>query len=478
MDIRGFPMRLRGREMAYFELAEHQKKASQLLDVVDCLGIFYEAGTGKTMCVLDHVYRNDYGKGSVLVIAPASVIPMWRRAIDRIEELFGYEAKSGLKREIGLSETILLASYGSIYSTTSVINPKTGRKKYNRVIKPEYRKEWKLIVIDESHCIGDPTSVQTRMCIKLAEHAEKRVIMTGTPVSGGGGQRGYSKIYSQLLFLDFNAWDGPVTWTSWKTRYCRELDRYNKPVSFDVAALDGKMQQYAIVARLRDCYDMPDTQDIVVDLTLDKSVAAHYANLKNRKLLSLPFEIDPMMTGSNFIKLYELTSGFVVDSKKAIHTYKSARAEALADIVSGTDDKVVIFCNFTHSVDEAYKVCARFGKTVIYDGRSKSKTWQDFQDGDAKYLITQYQAGGTGLDLYSSHTAVFYEPTLSALLLEQAKARTFRKGQNRKCLYYYLQHSHKIDAKILENVRNGVSVTTKMLDDWAKEIWGDKTQGD
>lgn len=45
--------------------------------------------------------------------------------------------------------------------------------------------------------------------------------------------------------------------------------------------------------------------------------------------------------------------------------------------------------------------------------------WKDFQDGDARYIVCQYQSGGVGIDLFASHTMVFYEPTMSALLLEQ-----------------------------------------------------------
>ena len=64
---------------------------------------------------------------------------------------------------------------------------------------------------------------------------------------------------------------------------------------------------------------------------------------------------------------------------------------------------------------------------------------------------------------------VFYEPTMSSLLLEQAKARIMRKGQNQKCIYYWISTKGTIEQRAMETVRNGVDVTREMLDQWAKQ---------
>lgn len=69
-------------------LFAHQINASNVLDNVNSLALFYEAGTGKTMCILDWVYRhaNDgvLEPESVLILCPASVVPMWERAINNL----------------------------------------------------------------------------------------------------------------------------------------------------------------------------------------------------------------------------------------------------------------------------------------------------------------------------------------------------------------------------------------------------------
>lgn len=106
--------------------------------------------------------------------------------------------------------------------------------------------------------------------------------------------------------------------------------------------------------------------------------------------------------------------------------------------MTATDDKVVVFCQFRESVVRVADMLSKHGRTVRMDGTSNGPVWKEFQDGDARYIVCQYQSGGVGIDLFASHTMVFYEPTMSALLLEQARARIRRKGQNDHQLYYYI----------------------------------------
>ena len=72
------------------------------------------------------------------------------------------------------------------------------------------------------------------------------------------------------------------------------------------------------------------------------------------------------------------------------------------------------------------------------------------------------------MDLYAADLMIFFEPTLSSLQLEQAKARIMRKGQTKPCDYYYLVTPVEIERNTVDSVRRGVDVTARMLDEWAK----------
>lgn len=103
----------------------------------------------------------------------------------------------------------------------------------------------------------------------------------------------------------------------------------------------------------------------------------------------------------------------------------------------------------------------------MYDGRSADNDWEQFQYGDKEIIVAQYQRGGTGLDLYTSATMIFWEPCNSARLLTQTKARIFRKGQTRHCTYYFFTTPGTIEDKLLNAVRRGEEVSNKILEEWA-----------
>ena len=120
-------------------------------------------------------------------------------------------------------------------------------------------------------------------------------------------------------------------------------------------------------------------------------------------------------------------------------------------------------------MDRCVKIGAKAGRKVVaFDGRSKRETWKDFQSGKADMIVCQYQAGSAGLNLQRSHTMVFFEPNTSALIMDQAKGRIYRGGQDKKCLYYYLYTPKTIEDKVWKTVRSGVDVTNEMLRRWSE----------
>ena len=446
----------------YWKLAKHQVYASEMMDSNPQLGIFYEAGCGKTMCVLDYLYRQFKTKQitNALVICPASIVSSWKTSIEKMAKFKGYTG-------YGISMMLKLVDVRSFQRTyerkPTQVRHRDGTVETKSVLKirSEINHEWGAIIVDESQGLGAHDSVQTKICLQLAELTPRRFIMSGTPVSGGGGKEDFKKLYGQLKFLN------PDLWPNWKA-FCEELvtgyDYFGKPNRYKVEQCRELMRNFGIVARLNDCYDMPSSLDAMVPVELN--TRREYEDV--RKGDTEKFGIELKTGGAAYLKLLELCSGFILDDNKNVTEYPTQKLDAVKQIIRGTEDKVVIFCNFRNSIDRVAKVCEAHGKTVIYDGRSKGDTWRDFQYGDARYLVAQYQSGGVGIDLFSSHTMIFYEPTTSSLLMEQAKARIMRKGQEQKCIYHWIYADNSIEKRVAETVKSGVEVTREMLEEWAK----------
>lgn len=447
-----------------FKLARHQLYASEMMEASWQLGVFYEAGTGKTMCVLDFLYRM-FKAGEIenaLVICPASITSSWAASIDKMAKFEGY-TKYGIAR---MKEVVTIRSFQRVYEKRKrMIRHRDGttETKVETVLRDDVNHAWGVIVIDESQGLGSHRSVQTDMCLKLAERSDRRYILSGTPVSGGGGGEDFKKLYGQLKFLN------PDIWKNWGD-FCNELvtrfDNFGNPCDYRKEECRSLMRNMGIVARLDDCVDMPESIDVVVPVECTGKSSEIYDRIRRKDTDGLGFTI--RSGGTYYVKLLELVSGFILDDDKNPARYPTDKSSALEEIIEGTDDRVVVFCNYRESIEICREICEKHGTTVVFDGRSTRETWRDFQEGRARYLVTQYQSGGTGIDLFISHTTVFYEPSMSSLLMEQAKARTHRTGQTKRCLYYWLSTTNTVEEKVVTSVRTGVDVTRAMLEEWAK----------
>lgn len=446
-----------------FKLASHQRYALAMMESNDNLGIFYAPGCGKTAIALSWASKM-LAEGrirDVLVVCPASLVGNWESSIEKMAQFEGISSKNVRL----MKERIKIVSFQKTYRTKKTpVTHRDGVTTYKRSIslREDVDKAWGAVIIDESHCIGSHKSVQTRSCLALARKTGHRYILTGTPVHGGGGAEDFSKLYGQIKFLEPDIWPN---WTQFCNRYVTMFDRWHNPVEYAVESCRALMRTHAIVARLEDCYDMPPYTDTEVPCPLSELKV--YKDV--RAGLIDQYDLTIENNGGQYIKLLQICSGSL-KTDVGTKALKCSKDEALADLLDSTDDKVVVFCNFRASIDRAEKVCRKAGrKVVVYDGRSKGETWREFQSGKADALVAQYQSGGVGIDLYASATMVMYEPCLSALLMEQARARIMRKGQTRSCRYLMLCTPKTIEKKVWDTVRSGVDVTNEMLSKWARE---------
>ncbi len=447
-------------------LMQHQINALSLMDYNDTLGLFISPGGGKTAIALTWL-RDHFRDGIIddaLVICPASLVDMWYASIDGMIEFEGWTAEDVAT----LQEKVRVRSFQKTYQRVSkTVNHRDGESSKATMyrLRDDVDKKWGAVIIDESHSIGAHNSVQTRVALKIAQLTKYRYIMTGTPVSGStkASKEDFSKLYGQFNFLTAGA-----LWKNWSA-FCKvavvSFDRFYKPVRYNEKYCRDIMKQFAIAARLEDFADMPGFIENSVPCKLEAKKI--YKDIQSHLLDD--YDLNETVSGASFIRLLQICSGSLKTESETM-AFGTSKDDVLADILKGTDDKVVIFCNFRASVDRCADVVKKSGKSaVIYDGRADKSDWKKFTAGDKDVIICQYQSGGAGLNLQVSHTMVFFEPTLSALLLDQARCRTYRKGQSEKCLYYFLYTPATVEARVWKAVREGVEVTNANLAEWAKE---------
>lgn len=99
-------------------------------------------------------------------------------------------------------------------STTTTNNNTTGLLSY----------PWHRVILDEAHCIKNPTTLVSRACCAL--QAERRWCVTGTPI-----QNSLQDIYALLKFLRHEPWSESAFWKTAITNCGKQLKAKSSTVA-------------------------------------------------------------------------------------------------------------------------------------------------------------------------------------------------------------------------------------------------------
>jgi SNF2 family DNA or RNA helicase len=425
------------------DLFNHQKIALSYLRTNDFFALFMEAGTSKTYPTLIRILELlKSGKiDDALIVAPKSTLGAWSRDLDFFDPS---------DREI-LESAITVINYDKVW------------RKGN---KSPYYRAWGAIVLDESHNIKNRTSQRAKFCLELSTMSRYKYILTGTPISNGA----LEDIFAQLTFLSPYIERGRVysrifknhlermspgktfrgSYYEFLDRYCI-LNKYHKPYKYiNVRELQNLINEYSYRVKKSECLDLPEKlpDEIITVENMEKTL---YKKLSTSSAL-LEYEILAENPLSRMVKLRQLASGFI-KNESDLYEFKCEKLSILQEIIERYEDdkKLVIFAEFKYSIRKISDMLVKMGiKYVVLDGDQKNKTiWRDFQrDNSIRVIVCQYQTANAGIDLFSSDTIIYYEPTLRSTVLEQSRDRIHRSGQKNKCSYIHLLTKGTVEEAI------------------------------
>ena len=408
--------------------------------------LFMEQGTGKTIPslfrILDLLKSGEID--DALVVAPKSALGARERDIELFDDL---------DREI-LRSGITLINYDRVWR---------GEK------NSPYFKKWGCIILDEAHCIKNRTSRRSSFLLKIACDADYRYILTGTPISNGQ----LENIWSLYTFLNPYINRGYVyshifggAYKVFQERYCI-LNMYHKPSSYiRVNELQDIINEHSYRVKKVDCLDLPDKLPDEI-IKVDQAEKALYKKLATQSAI-LEYEILAENPLSRLVKLRQLCSGHIKLDDGTIIETKNEKLNILQELLEGFEDdkKVVIFAEFKYSIEKISELLKKLKiKYVVLDGDQKDKTiWRRFQaDKSIRAIVCQYQTASAGIDLFSSDTIIYYEPTLRSNTLEQSRDRIHRTGQMNKCSYIHLLTKGTVEVDIYRALAGYADFSEKLF---------------
>jgi len=439
------------------DLYQHQRTMLGLMRANEGLALFAEMGTGKTLPTLMRALDVARRGGECLVVAPAAVCAGW---LSKISDYFDPRDQETLRSHLTVTS-------------------------YEMSARPGFSRHWDMLVLDEGHYIKSATAKRSKRARVMACDADLKYLLTGTPTSNGQ----LSNLWSELCFLDprpgsregltlSNIWEpytGRGGYYEWLNRFAR-LDQWHKPYGYrDVSTIQKIVGEHAYRITKAECLDLPEVLPDEI-LRVPDGETRLYRNIARE---SADVEHDILCENSltRLLALRQICSGFVTQDG-TVTGLKDPKATWLREFLKDFDGKLVVFCDFRHSVDVVADAMTKAHMNpIILDGRTTDKgCWELFQHmPDVRGIVCQYQSGGAGIDLTAASTCLFYEPTLSSNLNQQARDRIHRIGQGSACSYLYLMCAGSIEESIYKALRGyqdfSVSFFEQHMEECAKGEW-------
>jgi SWI/SNF-related matrix-associated actin-dependent regulator 1 of chromatin subfamily A len=206
----------------------------------------------------------------------------------------------------------------------------------------------------------------------------------------------------------------------------------------------------------------------VLDLP-DKIITPVYLRLKSNQYEAVMgeyydwYDKNPDESKSLTVQFSKLTKvRQIIADEKISHTIE------IAENIIEQDKKVIIFCNFTDSLN---KITEHFGKTAVKLDGSMSKAERQFsvdqfqENPKVKVFVGNIKAAGVGITLTAAEAVVMNDLSFLPSDHAQAEDRAYRYGQKNNVLVYYPIFDNTIEGIIYDILNNKKLVISTVMGD-------------
>lgn len=421
-------------------------------------------GTGKTKAALwSWRFLNRQGQANkALVIAPLSTLNFtWAREIFNTLPGVRYAVLHGSRAK---RHALLANEDIDIY----IINHDGLQVIADELLK---RVDIDTLIIDELATYRNGQSNRTKLTRKVAKGFKWVWGMTGSPTPNAP-----TDAWGQCSIVT------PYTIPKYFGRFRDEV--MQKITQFKWApktnSLDRvfEVMQPAVRFTLDDVVELPEVVERTVDIEMGPKQAKVYKQMEEQAFTMVSNkEITAMNAGAVLSKLLQISTGYVYDREgNTVALDNGERLDALVDAVAATDRKVLVFVPFVHALDGIASRLIKEGIDVATVSGQTSKSERDqtfniFQNTSGiRVIVAHPQCMAHGVTLTAADTIIWFAPTTSLEIFEQANARIRRVGQKHKQLILMFSTT-KAERQMYARLRAKQKVQNLLL-----EMFEDHTQ--
>lgn len=307
------------------------------------------------------------------------------------------------------------------------------------------------LMLDESSLIQNRNSKRSKFILKL--HPSHVILLSGTPCSGK-----YELLWSQLHLLGWKI--------SEETYWNQYIDTHYEDVNgFPLRIVDGYKNVDRLKRKMREhgCHFLKT--DEVIDLPdqvfqkIDIPVSKEYQKFRKDRIVTVK---DKELVG-------DTTLTKLLYARMLCGLYNIEKLNAFRDLIESTDDRVIVFYNFTAELDAMQSVLIdMYGEpetarrcSIVSGERKALKSYETYSD---SITFVQYQAGAMGLNLQKACRIIYFTPPLGSELYQQSQKRIHRIGQKSTCFYYNMICRGSVEERIYEVLRQRKDYTEALFE--------------
>ncbi|MDK6905627.1 DEAD/DEAH box helicase [Actinotignum timonense] len=400
-----------------------------------------DMGLGKTaqmLAMISGARAEGKLEGPVLVVAPTSVVPVWRSEAERFTPELRVHTITGSGKRRSLALANIAASADIVVTSYTLL----------RLERAEYAKvDWGGVILDEAQAVKNPSTVGYHAVAALTRPWTFAV--TGTPV-----ENSLSDLAALLALTSPGLLPGHARFTE---QFQNPIEKFNDE---EAAALLTRLVRPFMLRRRKAevAKDLPARTVTELSVPLAPAHAQRYRKQLERERQEILGLIDDpnanrisILASLTRLRRMAIDPGLVDGRITTPPAKTNLLLEHLQQIIP-EGHRALVFSQFTTYLERIAHQLDREGITYSYlDGstRDRAGAIAAFRDGSAPVFLISLKAGGTGLTLTEADYVYIMDPWWNPAAEEQAIDRAHRIGQDKPVTVYRLASADTIEEKVI-----------------------------
>lgn len=404
-------------ELPLPKLYPYQRVGVQFLQLTKRALLADDMGLGKTVQALKACEVR--GDERVLVVCPNSLKANWEEEVSKWTEYAPTVVRGDPEQRQHILDGFEAGALITNYALLRIDKKPTSD--LSRLLKMDIG----TLVLDEAHSIKNRKAQRTKGIHKLARGIPHLIELTGTPINNR-----VPELWSLLHAID------PVQYSSYWDFVKQHANA--RPGRFGWLVEDHATDPQALATEIETRVLRREKSEVRKDLPsitytnrvveMEEKQFRLYTDMQQDMITELSDgeQLVAPVVLSQITRLRQIA----VSPRLVGDTELGSKIKALADIVEGTNQKVLIFSQFA----EAIKLVAEHVDCEYIIGEVKEEERSEIinrfqQDAQPRVLACTMQTGGVGVNLTAASLVIFLDKHWTPAINQQAIDRAYRHGQ-------------------------------------------------